>query len=52
MRKLHACRAGARWKNRLRKFQPGLPLILMGNVRSLINKMDILGAFRRTQEKY
>lgn len=42
-------RAGA--KHRM-KYKPFLPLILMGNVRSLVNKMDELGVLTRTQREY
>jgi len=35
-----------------RKFKPFLPLIIRGNVRSLVDKMDELGALMRTQQEY
>lgn len=35
-------RSGMRVKNRLRKFKPVLPSVIMGNVRSLANKVDEL----------
>jgi len=44
-------RAGTKWRKR-RKFKPFLPLIIMGSVRSLVDKMDELGAPMRTQQEY
>nr|XP_054604483.1 uncharacterized protein LOC107395178 [Nothobranchius furzeri]XP_054604484.1 uncharacterized protein LOC107395178 [Nothobranchius furzeri]XP_054604485.1 uncharacterized protein LOC107395178 [Nothobranchius furzeri] len=46
------CRAGAKQRQRKRKFKPSLPSIIMGNVRSLANKMDELQALSRTQLEY
>ena len=34
------------------KFKALLPLIIRGNVRSLVDKMDELGALMRTQQEY
>jgi len=45
------CRAATKWRKR-RKFRPFLPLIIRGNVRSLVDKMDELGALMRTQQEY
>jgi len=39
-RRCLGCRAGTKWSIRRRKFEPLLPLIIMGNVRSLVDKMD------------
>jgi len=38
------CRSVTRWRKRRRKFNPFLSLIIIGNVRSLSDKMDKLGA--------
>jgi len=35
-----------------RKFKAFLPLIIRGHVRSLVDKMDELGALMRTQQEY
>nr|XP_054598774.1 uncharacterized protein LOC129163848 [Nothobranchius furzeri] len=51
-RKKRGCRAGAKRRQRKRKFKPSLPSIVMGNVRSLANKMDELQALSRTQPEY
>ncbi|KAJ8010039.1 hypothetical protein DPEC_G00070840 [Dallia pectoralis] len=45
-------RAGLKVKLRKRRFKPTLPSIVMGNVRSLENKMDELTALVRTQSGY
>jgi len=50
-RRRPGCRAGTKWRKR-RKFKPFLPLIIRGNVRSLVDKMDELGALMRTQQEY
>lgn len=35
-----------------RKLRPSLPLIIMGNMKSLANKLDELQALIRTQTEY
>jgi len=42
------CRAG-KWRQRGRKFNQFLPLIIMGNVRSLADEMDRIGVLTRSQ---
>ena len=42
----------SRNKTERRKFKPFPPLIIRGNVRSLVDKMDELGALMRTQQEY
>lgn len=37
---------------RKRKFRPGLPSVITGNMRSLPNKMDVLEALTRTNLKF
>uniref|UniRef100_A0A3Q3AYX4 Endonuclease/exonuclease/phosphatase domain-containing protein n=1 Tax=Kryptolebias marmoratus TaxID=37003 RepID=A0A3Q3AYX4_KRYMA len=44
--------AEAKRRARRRKFKPSLPAIIMGNVRSLANKLDELQALIRTQQEY
>ena len=45
------CRAGTQWRKRKRKFKPFLPLIIMGNVRSRVDKINKLEPLMR-QQKY
>ncbi|KAI3363877.1 hypothetical protein L3Q82_001472 [Scortum barcoo] len=44
--------AGRRLGARRRRYRPVLPSIIMGNVRSLPNKMDELAALTRHQREY
>ncbi|KAK0131579.1 hypothetical protein N1851_033755 [Merluccius polli] len=46
-RRRRGCRAGLMRKARRRRFKPCIPSIVMGNVRSLVNKVDKLGALIR-----
>ena len=50
-RKGRGCRAGAKLKAKRRKYKPSVPAVLMGNVRSLGNKMDELAALVQTQRE-
>ncbi|KAI5100952.1 hypothetical protein C0J45_9938 [Silurus meridionalis] len=45
-------RAGALCRNKRRRYRPTLPSIVMGNVRSLPNKMDELAALTRHQREF
>lgn len=46
------CRAGAKYRERRRRNKRSIPSILMGNVRSLPNKMEELMALTRLQWEY
>ncbi|TWW65035.1 hypothetical protein D4764_22G0006820 [Takifugu flavidus] len=52
MRTKRGCRAGVERRARRRRYRPVLPSIIMGNVRSLPNKMDELAALTRHQREY
>ena len=39
-RRRQGCRAGAKWRAKRRRHRPAVPVIVMGNVRSLGNKTD------------
>ena len=45
-------RAGAKLRARRRRYRPVLPSIIMGNVRSLPNKMDEIAALTRHERQY
>ncbi|XP_017537692.1 uncharacterized protein LOC108410896 [Pygocentrus nattereri] len=51
-RKRRGCRAGALRRTKRRRYRPVLPSVIMGNVRSLPNKMDELAALTRHQREY
>ncbi|TWW62365.1 Polyhomeotic-like protein 2 [Takifugu flavidus] len=51
-RRKRACRARVERRARRRRYRPILPSIIMGNVRSLPNKMDELAALTRHQREY
>ncbi|XP_029924039.1 uncharacterized protein LOC115371064 [Myripristis murdjan] len=51
-RRRRGSRAGAARRTRRRRYRPVLPSIIMGNVRSLPNKMDELAALTRHQRDY
>ncbi|XP_061732884.1 uncharacterized protein LOC133536408 [Nerophis ophidion] len=51
-KKRRGSRAGTKMRERRRKFKPAIPSVLMGNVRSLANKMDELSGLVRTQKEY
>jgi len=42
----------AKWREKRRKFKPFLPLIIMGSVTSLPDKINELGALTRAQQEY
>ncbi|KAF7664853.1 hypothetical protein LDENG_00161750 [Lucifuga dentata] len=46
------CRAGVKRREKKRKYRPYLPSITMGNVRSLMNKVDELAVLTRSQKEY
>lgn len=53
LKKRHCgCRAGAKRKERKRRFKRALPLIIMVNLKSLKNKMDELEALMRTNLEF
>ena len=51
-RRRRGCRAGIKRRQRKRRYKPYLPSVIMGNVRSLLNKMDELAALTRLQRVY
>ena len=51
-RKRRGCRAGVRQREKRWRFKPFLPTVVMGNVRSLANKMDELQVLARSQKEY
>ncbi|TWW68206.1 hypothetical protein D4764_19G0000040 [Takifugu flavidus] len=51
-RRKRGCRTGVERRGRRRRYRPVLPSIIMGNVRSLPNKMDELAALTRHQREY
>ncbi|XP_078802203.1 uncharacterized protein LOC144991899 [Oryzias latipes] len=51
-RRRRGCKAGVKRRMKRRRFKPCVPAIITGNVRSLPNKMDELGALVRTQREY
>ncbi|XP_049893944.1 uncharacterized protein LOC126385944 [Epinephelus moara] len=51
-RRKRGCRAGVQRRHRRRQYKPVLPSVVMGNVRSLPNKMDELSALTRHQREY
>lgn len=46
------CRAGVKRQIKKRKYKPSIPAIIMGNVRSLLNKVDELEALTISQVEY
>ena len=46
------CRSGVKCKERKRRYKPCLPSVIMGNVRSLPNKMEELTALTRLRREY
>ncbi len=46
------CRVGMQQRMKKRRFNPCIPVIVTGNVRSLANKMDELEALAKTQREY
>jgi len=51
-RRHRGCGAGAKRRAEKGKYKPSVPAIIMGNVGSLGNKMDELGALIRNQREY
>jgi len=51
-RKNWGCRAGRRRWLKKRRYRPYLPYIVMGNVRSLVNKMDELTSLTRSESVF
>ena len=51
-RRHQGCRAGVKRRAKKRRHRPAVPAIVMGNVRSLGNKMDELPALIKTQREY
>lgn len=51
-RRKRECRAGAKRRERKRWYKPCLLSVIMGNVRSLTNKMEELTALTRLQMEY
>ena len=51
-RKRRGCRAGVRQREKRWRFKPFLPTVVMGNVRSLANKIDELRVLTRSQKEY
>ncbi|KAK0155060.1 hypothetical protein N1851_002626 [Merluccius polli] len=50
--KHRGCRAGTKRREKRKRHKPAVPAIIMGNVRSLGNKMDELSALVKTQREY
>ncbi|XP_061132343.1 uncharacterized protein LOC133152617 [Syngnathus typhle] len=46
------CRAGVKCRQRKRRYKLCLPSVIMGNMRSLQSKMEVLTALTRTQREY
>lgn len=46
------CRAGLKRLEKKRHYKPPIPSVIMGNVRSLTNKMEELSALTRLQQRY
>ncbi|CAI5651296.1 unnamed protein product [Oreochromis niloticus] len=51
-RKRRGTRAGIGRRSKFRRYRPAIPSIIMGNVRSLPNKVDELAALTRHQRSY
>ena len=51
-RRRRGCRAGKMRREKKRRYKPCIPSVIMGNVRSLPNKMDELTALTRLQREY
>ncbi len=51
-RKYCGCRVGVKRRAKKRRYKPYLPLVIMWNVRSLVNKMDELTALVSSQREY
>lgn len=51
-RKRRGTRAGIGRRSKVRRYRPAIPSIIMGNVRSLPNKVDELAALTRHQRSY
>ena len=51
-RRRRGCRAGVQHRAKRRRYKPAVPSIIMGNVRSLPNKMEELSALTRLQWEY
>ncbi|XP_065817350.1 uncharacterized protein [Labrus bergylta] len=51
-RKRRGCRAGVKCREKKRRYKPSVPSLIMGNVRSLPNKMEELTALTRLQREY
>lgn len=51
-RRRRGCRAGVKRREKRRRYKPAVPSIIMGNVRSLPNKMEELSALTRLQWEY
>ncbi|XP_077471012.1 endothelin receptor Ba isoform X3 [Stigmatopora argus] len=51
-RKRRGCRAGQKCQERKRCFRPSIPSIIIGNIRSLPNKMEELKALTKIQRQY
>ncbi len=51
-RRRRGCRVGVKCRLKKRRYKPSLPVVIMGNVRSLGNKMEELTALARTQWEY
>lgn len=52
LRRRRGCRAGVKHRGRMRRYKPFLPSIIMGNVRSLGNKLDELSALTRLHREF
>ncbi|KAK0134629.1 hypothetical protein N1851_029751 [Merluccius polli] len=50
--KRRGCRAKTKRREKRRRHKPAVPAIIMGNVRSLGNKMDKLSVLVKTQREY
>ncbi|XP_054872156.1 uncharacterized protein LOC111569300 [Amphiprion ocellaris] len=51
-RRRRGCRAGLKRREKRRRYKPSVPSVIMGNVRSLPNKMEELTALTRLQWEY
>ncbi|XP_075955445.1 uncharacterized protein LOC142957475 [Anarhichas minor] len=51
-RRARGCRSGAKRRAKRRKYKPSVPAIVMGNVRSLANKTDELGALVKPERDF
>jgi len=49
-RRARGCRSGVMRRAKTRRYKPSVPAIITGNVRSLANKTDELGALVMTED--